>query len=325
MATPGAENHIVDVAGLKVGHAHNAPVNTGASVILMDKPATAAVAVAGGGPGTRETDLLSAGMLVDSVDAVVLSGGSAYGLAAADGVAASLGAQGRGFAMTKIPGIPNTPIVPAAILYDLANGGNKAWADTPPYQTLGKEALTNASRDSDLGRIGAGYGARAGQVQGGVGSASIMTRDGFTVGALAAVNCFGSVYMPGSEVFWAWPYEVANEFGGQRPVTDYCLDAEDWGTAKINPALGQNTTIACIATDITLSPSDAQRVANMALAGFARAIRPVFAPFDGDAVFVVSTAQKPLPEPDALSLTRLGELAASTLARAIARGVFHAK
>ncbi|MGB2220455.1 MAG: P1 family peptidase [Henriciella sp.] len=128
-----------------------------------------------------------------------------------------------------------------------------------------------------------------------------------------------------SEAFWAWPYEIAGEFGGQRPETDYDADAEDWGDAKINPALGQNTTIACIATDIALSPSDAQRVADMALAGFARAIRPVFTPFDGDTVFVVSTAQKPLPAPEALSLARLGELAASTLARAIARGVFEAK
>lgn len=325
MATAGVENHIVDVPGLQVGHAHDPIVNTGTSVILMDVPATAAVAVAGGGPGTRETDLLSAGMLVNNVDAVVLSGGSAYGLAAADGVAAILGAQGRGFAMTKLPGIPKTPIVPAAILYDLANGGDKAWADTPPYQALGKEALNNAGRKTDLGRLGAGYGARAGQARGGIGSASILTKEGFSVGALAAVNCFGSVYMPGSEAFWAWPYEIAGEFGGQRPETDYDADAEDWGDAKINPALGQNTTIACIATDIALSPSDAQRVADMALAGFARAIRPVFTPFDGDTVFVVSTAQKPLPAPEALSLARLGELAASTLARAIARGVFEAK
>ncbi|MEO1661397.1 MAG: P1 family peptidase [Pseudomonadota bacterium] len=326
MSRPGETNRITDIAGICIGNAHDAAINTGTSVILCDAPCVGAVAVAGGGPGTRETDLLEADKLVDHVDAVVLSGGSAYGLGAADGVAAVLGAQGRGLALVHRPGVPKTPIVPGAILYDLANGGDKAWGDTPPYPALGRAALADADTSPfALGRSGAGYGARAGAHQGGLGSASIVTDDGMSVGALAAVNSFGSVYMPGTDAFWAWPYEIEGEFGGARPPADYQADAEDWGAAKQNPRQGENTTIACIATDVALTAGQAQRVAQMALSGFSRAIRPVFAPFDGDAVFVLSTGQMPLPEPDARSLARLGELAAGTLARAIARGVYEAQ
>lgn len=325
MSASGPRNLITDVPGLSVGCSEDAKINTGATVILPDAPAIAAVMVAGGGPGTRETDLLSADTMVDQIDAVVLSGGSAYGLAAADGVAAILGHQGRGFGMSKNTGVPKTPIVPSAILYDLANKGDKSWGETPPYSDLGKAALGNCGDTFKLGRSGAGFGALAGQHQGGLGSASIVTDDGFTVGAIAGVNAFGSVYMPGTEAFWAWPYEVDGEFGGARPPADYQADAEDWGAAKQNPQAGQNTTIACIATDVALTPSQAKRVAQMALSGFSRAIRPVFAPFDGDVVFVLSTAKQPLPDPSPLALARLGELGANTLARAIARGVFEAR
>ncbi len=325
MSTPGKRNLITDVDGIRVGNAHDEAILTGTTVVLCDEPCVGAVAVAGGGPGTRETDLLNADTLVEAVDAVVLSGGSAYGLGAADAVSSALGAEGRGFAMIDRPGVPKTPIVPAAILYDLANGGNKDWAGKPPYPDLGKTALNAASDDFQLGQSGAGFGARAGQFRGGLGSASIVTNDGMSIGALAAVNCFGSVYMPGTEAFWAWPFEIDGEFGGIRPPADYSADAEDWGPAKHNPSLGENTTIACIATDIALTPGQAKRVAQMALSGFSRAIRPVFAPFDGDAVFVLSTSQKPMPAPEPLTLARLGELAANTLARAIAKGVHKAQ
>ncbi len=325
MSTPGPKNLITDVAGLKVGNAQLEGVLTGTSVILCDQPAVAAVAVAGGGPGTRETDLLAADTLVNAVDAIVLSGGSAYGLAAADGVAAELGAQGRGFGMVDIPGVPKTPIVPAAILYDLANGGDKAWGSAPPYEALGRAALKEVGAKFALGAAGAGYGARAGQHRGGLGSASLRTDDGMTVGALATVNCFGSVLMPGTDAYWAWPHEIEGEFGSARPPADYSADAEDWGAAKLNPQPGQNTTIACVATDVSLTPGQAGRVAQMALSGFSRAIRPVFAPFDGDAVFVLSTGQQALPQPEPIAIARLGELAASTLARAIARGVHEAQ
>ncbi|MEO9971117.1 MAG: P1 family peptidase [Hyphomonadaceae bacterium] len=324
MSKTGPRNLISDVAGLKVGHAEDAKVKTGASVILTDRPCIAAVAVAGGGPGTRETDLLAAGTLVDAVDAICLSGGSAFGLAAADGVTAGLHASGRGFGLMDLPGVPKTPIVPAAILYDLANGGDKDWGDASPYRALGRAAYDRVGLDFALGKTGAGYGARAGALEGGLGSASLVTDDGMTIGALAAVNCFGATQMPGSDCYWAWPYEIDGEFGGKRPPADYVADADDWGAAKLNPALGQNTTIACVATDIVLTTDEAKRVAQMALSGFSRAIRPVFAPFDGDAVFVISTGKKPLKEPKPLNLARIGELAASTLARAIARGVHDA-
>ncbi len=326
MSQTGKNNLITDIAGIRVGNAHDDAAQTGTSVILCESPCVAAVAVAGGGPGTRETDLLAADKLVEHINAIVLSGGSAYGLAAADGVAATLGARGEGFAMVDRPGVPKTPIVPSAILYDLANGGNKSWGATPPYRALGEAALTAATDDRfALGKAGAGYGALAGQHSGGLGSASIKTQDGMSIGALVAVNSFGSVYMPGTDAFWAWPYEIDGEFGGARPDPSYRADAEDWGAAKQNPQPGENTTIACIATDIALTPGQANRVAQMALAGMARAIRPVFAPFDGDVVFVLSTAKQPLADPAPLNLARLGELAASTLARAIARGVYEAQ
>ncbi|MDX1293353.1 MAG: P1 family peptidase, partial [Hyphomonas sp.] len=266
----------------------------------------------------------SAGMLVDGIDAVCLSGGSAFGLAAADGVASGLKQEGRGFSLVPLTGVPRTPIVPAAILYDLANGGDKTWGDVSPYAALGLTAYRGRGADVALGRAGAGYGARAGAVAGGTGSASIVTHDGMTVGALAGVNCFGSTFMPGTDAFWAWPFEIDGEFGGRRPPEDYAADAEDWGAAKANPGLGQNTTIACIATDVILSASEAKRVAQMALSGFSRAIRPVFAPFDGDALFVMSSGRIASREERAILVARVGELAASTLARAIARGVFEA-
>ena len=324
MAKSGPRNLITDVPGLFVGNAVDETVQTGTTVILAERPSVAAVAIAGGGPGTRETDLLAADTLVDAVDAICLSGGSAFGLGAADGVVAELHAAGRGFGLMDAPGVPKTPIVPGAILYDLANGGDKNWGEHSPYPGLGRAAFKAAAKDFALGRAGAGYGARAGALPGGLGSASIVTEDGMTVGAVTGVNCFGATQMPGTDCFWAWPYEIDGEFGGQRPPANYSADADDWGAAKLNPSLGQNTTIACIGTDVTLTPGQAKRVAQMALSGFSRAIRPVFAPFDGDAVFVLSTGQKPLSTPEPLVLARLGELAANTLARAISRGVFEA-
>lgn len=323
-ARPGPLNLITDVGGLSVGNAHDARVETGVTVIRADRRAVGAVGVAGGGPGTRETDALAPDTLVDAVDAIVLSGGSVYGLGAADGVAAALGAEGKGFALVAMPGVPVSPIVPAAILYDLANGGDKAWGEAPPYRELGMAALKSAGARFEIGRAGAGFGARAGGGPGGLGSASIATHDGVVVGAIAAVNSHGAVRMPGCDAFWAWPFEQEGEFGGARPPADFRLDPDNWGNAKTNPGMTSgrtNTTITCVATNIALSPPEAQRVARMALAGIARAVRPAFAPFDGDVVFCLSTAQLEMDGLRPLMLARLGELAASTLARAIARGV----
>ncbi len=330
-ARPGPFNLITDVGGLKVGSAHDTGALTGVTVIRPDARSVAAVAIAGGGPGTRETDALAPDTLVDAIDALVFSGGSVYGLAAADGVVAALGAAGQGFALIPNDAVPRSPVVPAAILYDLANAGNKAWGQTPPYRALGMSALKDANAEFALGRAGAAYGARAGTAPGGLGSASIITDDGIIVGALAAVNAFGAVTMPGTDAYWAWPYEQANEFGGRRPPAGFALDLDDWGAAKANPATRAqpaagrtNTTLACVATNVALTPAEAQRIAKMAMSGMSRAIRPVFAPFDGDVVFCLSTAQIDCPDQRPFVIARIGELAASCLARAIARGVHEA-
>ena len=320
---------LTDVAGLSVGQAEDEAVRTGVTAVLCDKPAVCAVDVRGGGPGTRETDALRAENLVERADAVVLSGGSVYGLAAADGVCAALGAAGRGFALAETPGVPASPIVPAAILYDLANGGDKAWGAAPPYRDLGQAALADAERGEAVrqGRAGAGFGAMAGRVRGGTGSASARTSDGFTVGALACVNSFGSVLMPGTDVYWAWPFERDGEFGGARPRRDYEISLEDWGAAKADPKPRENTTLCAVATDAALSRVELQRVAIMAQNGLARAIRPAHSPFDGDLVFALSTETHALSADQARPLTvaRLGALAADCLTRAIARGVHAAR
>ena len=323
-ARPGPRNLITDVPGLQVGQAHDGAVRTGVTVILPDARAVAACDVRGGGPGTRETDALAPENLVDAVDAIVLSGGSVYGLAAADGVAAWLGAHGRGFGLTAGLGVPRSPVVPAAILYDLANGGDKAWGEAPPYRDFGRRAVLAAAAAFDLGTAGAGYGAMAGALKGGLGSASIVAADGIVVGALAAVNCFGSVVAPGGRTFWAAPYEIEAEFGGLG-AAGLAAGPDDWGLAKVDPGPRRNTTLACVATDVALTPAQARRVAVMAQDGLARAVRPVHAPFDGDVVFALSTGRRPLDAaaPD-FTIARIGALAADCLARAVARGVFEA-
>jgi L-aminopeptidase/D-esterase-like protein len=321
-ARPGARNLITDVPGVRVGQAEDAAARTGVTVILPDDRAVCAVDVRGGAPGTRETDALAPENLVEAVDAVVLAGGSVYGLGAADGVVAWLGARGRGFALAASPDIPPSPVVPAAILFDLANGGDKAWGEAPPYGALGKAAVAAAALDFRLGTAGAGYGAMAGALKGGIGSASIVSADGFAVGAIVAVNSWGSVTAPGGRSFWAAPYEVGDEFGGLGSA-GLAAAPEDWGLAK-TAAAPRNTTIACVATDVALTPAQARRVAIMAQDGLARAIRPIHAPFDGDVVFAISTGRQACPEPAALTVARLGSLAADVLARAVARAAYEA-
>jgi L-aminopeptidase/D-esterase-like protein len=326
-ARPGARNSLTDVPGLAVGCVHDVVARTGVTVIVPERRAVAAVDVRGGGPGTRETDALAAENLVEAVDAIVLSGGSVYGLAAADGVVAGLGAAARGFGLVARPGVPLSPVVPAAILYDLANGGDKAWGAAPPYRDLGARALAGAGAEVPIGNAGAGYGALAGALKGGQGTASVLTADGLVVAALACVNSFGAVVQPGTRAFWAWPFEIDGEFGGARPWDEGpppALSPDDWGQAKANPGARENTTIAVVATNADLTPAEARRMAQMASAGFARAIRPVFAPFDGDVVFALATGAAPLAAAAAgrpMALARIGSLAADALARAIARGV----
>jgi L-aminopeptidase/D-esterase-like protein len=321
MVRPGARNLITDVAGLRVGHAQDHAVLTGTTVLTADRPFAAVVDVRGGAPGTRETDALEPSNLVGMADAIVLSGGSVHGLDAASGATAALAAAGRGYRMSDAA--PPAPIVPTAILFDLANGGNKAWGPEPPYRQLGRAALEAAATDFPLGNVGAGLGARAGAYKGGLGSASAVA-DSFIVGALAAVNSLGSPVMPGSDAFWAWPFEQEGEFGGRRPTTvstDLDLPPDMKGPVRA----GTNTTIAIVAFDADVTRVELKRLAVMAADGFARALRPAHTPFDGDLVFAITTATQAVPEPRARHLMRLGSIAADTLARAIARGIYEAQ
>ena len=324
MICKGSRNLITDVAGLRVGHAEDVAARTGVTVLLADAPATAATDVRGGAPGTRDVLGLDSVSLVDAVDAITLSGGSAFGLDAPSGVQAWLRAKGRGFEIA--PGAPRVPIVSGAILFDLANGGDKEWGEVPPYRALGKTAAENAAQDFALGNAGAGLGAIAGCYKGGIGSASSVSDDGFTVGALVAVNSVGSPIIPGTELFWAFPFEQEGEFGGHAPkgpLPPIDLDLPSDMKGAVRP--GGNTTIAIVATDAELTSSELKRIAIMATDGFARALRPVHTPFDGDLVFAVATARRELSGMRPMGVMRLGHMAADCLARAIARGVYEAK
>src|SRR6185437_6754681 len=211
MAEPGLRNLITDVSGLLVGQAEDAPAATGTTVLLCEVPAVASVDVRGGAPGSRETELLGQATLVERVDAIVLSGGSAFGLDAAAGVMDGLAAMGRGFAVRDAL----VPIVPAAILFDLVFPGRQPWSGEPPYRRLGREALARAGHDVALGNAGAGLGAKAGRLKGGIGSSSLRLAGGTTVGALVALNSWGSVVRPDCGRLWAADLALAGEIPQQ--------------------------------------------------------------------------------------------------------------
>ncbi|MBC6436724.1 MAG: P1 family peptidase [Rhodobacteraceae bacterium] len=309
---PGQKNLITDVAGLRVGQAEDVRIKTGVSVLVGDVPFTAAAHVMGGAPGTRETELLAPDKTVQMVDALVLSGGSAFGLDAASGVADALRIQGRGFPV----GDQSVPIVPGAILFDLTNGGRKNWARNP-YKLLGTAALAAAADRFKLGSAGAGTGALIADLKGGIGSASLCL-DPFTVGALVAVNALGRVTVGEGAQFWAAPFEFGDEFGGLGTATVF-----DPAAPIPVKGGGSATTIAIVATDARLSQAQATRMAVVAHDGMARAIYPSHTPMDGDLVFSAATGAVPLAEAEA-DLLRLGHAAALCLARAIARGVYAA-
>ena len=324
MIGKGGRNLITDVAGLRVGQAEDNGARTGVTVILADEPVAATVDVRGGAPGTQDAAALDPVSLVEGIDAIVLSGGSAFGLDAPSGVQAWLKSHDRGFEIA--PGAPRVPIVSGAILFDLMNGGDKNWGETPPYRALGKLAAERASHDFELGNAGAGFGAVAGAYKGGVGSASALDEAGLTVGALVAVNAVGSPLIPGTDVFWAYPFEQGNEFGGRRPRNPLPpIEAAFPADMKQGPRAGANTTIAVVATETALSRIELKRLAIMAADGFARALRPVHTPFDGDLVYALSTARRPLEGPRPAEVMRLGMIAADCLARAVARGVYEAR
>jgi D-aminopeptidase len=312
-------NLLTDIAGVRVGHADDARLASGVTAILFDKPAVASIDVRGGGPGTRDSALLDPVSTVERIDALALAGGSAFGLEAGGGVQAWLAEHGRGF---KI-GNAVIPIVPGAIVFDLSNGGDKAWGRFSPYRELGYAAAAAANHSFSLGSVGAGLGATTANFKGGLGSASAETPSGVRVAALAVVNAVGSVTIGDGPWFWAAPFEVEGEFGGRGlPVsfTPDMLDIRLKGAASATSA--ENTTLVVVVTDAILTKPQAKRLAVMAQTGFARAIYPVHAPLDGDVVFAAATGEKPI-EP-LVGLTELGMIAANTVSRAIARGVYAA-
>ncbi len=318
---PGPRNLITDVDGVSVGNAERAGAFTGTTAILFDHASVASADVRGGGPATRDTELLNPEYSVETVDAIALSGGSVYGLTAADGIIRHLAGQGRGFAV----GPYRVPIVPGACIFDLLTGGGAAIMAEPFYPELGRAAAMAAAKDFQLGNVGAGIGARAGNLKGGLGSASVVTDSGLQVGALAVVNCVGSVVMDDLGAMWAWPFEEKGEFGGQRPQAAMRAGRDVFRESRIAEAQEpENTTLVLVATNAKLNSAWAKRVAMMAHDGMAQAIRPVHTPFDGDTIFTVATAAWQ-NEVTAADLTQIGMLAADCTARAIARGVYEAE
>ena len=311
--TPGERDAITDVPGLLVGQSHDAALRSGVTVLTGAAPFAAGVSVMGGAPGTRETDLLAPDRMVPGVDALVLAGGSAFGLDAASGVAEGLRAMGRGFEAAG----QRVPIVPAAILFDLGNGGDKAWTANP-YAALGRAAFEAAGPEVAEGSHGAGFGATTAVLRGGIGTASLVLESGHRVGALVAVNAVGSATIGTGPRFWAAPWEIGAEFGGLGPA----MPPGGPPATKL-AAPGESTTIAIVATDAALDKAGCRRMAVAAQDGIGRALVPAHTPLDGDLVFAAATGARPLAEPLVETLW-LGHAAAVCLSRAIARAVYHA-
>jgi L-aminopeptidase/D-esterase-like protein len=304
--------------GLSIGHATDTALKSGVTVFLPDAPAIAAVHVSGGAPASREAAALSPENSVERVDAIVLTGGSAFGLAAADGAMDWLAAHGRGFAV----GTVRVPIVAAAALFDLLNGGEKP-ADLPSiYRGLARSACDAAGGDVAVGSVGAGTGATTADLKGGFGAAETVLSDGSRVAAFVAVNAVGRVTLGTTPHFRAAPFECGAEFGGLGFPAEFPPDAGAVVTKRpMEPAA--STTIALIATDCALSRAEAKRLAITAHDGIALGVFPAHTPFDGDTVFALATGTRAFSG----GVQALGPLCAAapaTLARAIARAVFTA-
>jgi D-aminopeptidase len=310
------KNLITDVPGLSVGNAADARLASGVTALLFHQPAVASIAILGGAPGVRDGALLEPEMTVDRIDALVLSGGSAFGLDAMGGVQSVLRAQGRGFQIGNV----TVPIVPGAICFDLLNGGDKNWDERPPYWDMGRAAALAVGRDFELGTAGAGFGATTANLKGGLGSASAVTTGGFIVGALVAANGIGQATIGSGAHFWAAPYERGEEFGGLGWPAPLPADAL---AMRVKGDIPANTTIAIVATNAELTKAQAKRLAVMAHDGMARALRPAHAALDGDLVFAAATARA-AQAPTMRDLTEIGLCAADCLARAIARAIYEA-
>ena len=315
MIRPGPRNAITDVAGLRLGHHQRLGDGwaTGTTVVLAPDGATGGVDVRGGGPGTRETDLLDPSHLVQQVQAVVLTGGSAYGLAAADGVVSWLAERGHGFRVGPAEHHV-VPIVPAAVLFDLHSGG--VFGNVPDAG-FGRAACEAAGFDVAQGCIGAGTGARAGVLQGGIGTASAVLEDGTTVGAVVAVNPAGSVVNPRTGLPWAVDHELAGELGLRAPVR---AEVDALGR-RVDDVPRLNTTIGVVATDAGLTKAQCRRLAVAAHDGLARAVRPAHSMRDGDTFFALATGAGTVDVPQLDAITAAG---AGCVARAIVRAVLAA-
>lgn len=314
----GPRDLITDVAGLRVGNADDEKLKSGVTAVICDRPAVAASQVLGGAPGTRETDALEPHNVLQEVHGVALSGGSAFGLDAASGVQALLREQGVG---VEVRGT-RVPVVPAAIIFDLINGGDKDWPRYPPYRELGYAAAAQAGVEFGLGTAGAGTGALTAGLKGGLGSASTLLAGGVTLGALVVVNPVGSVTIGKTPHFWAAPFEIGEEFGGLGLPSPMPTDTPDVRWKFDRPAPG-NTTIAVIATDAVLDKAAAKRLAIAAHDGFVRAIWPTHTPADGDLVFALATGASGTVL-DQMTGMEMSAAAGATMARAIARGVYAA-
>lgn len=326
-APPPADRRLdalTDVAGVRVGHAALAGEGalSGTTVILAPEGgAVAAVDVRGGGPGTRETDALDPRNLVQRIDAVVLTGGSAYGLDAASGVMAWLEEQGRGVRVGADPA-QVVPVVPAACIFDLGRGGD--WRARPDAST-GRAAVEDAARTEpgaavDEGCVGAGTGAVAGRLKGGVGTASVLLPSGITVGALAVVNAAGSVLDPRTGVLYG-EYGAAEPAVAPAPEIHHAAQQRLARAHDANTRPPLNTTLAVVATDADLSRAQAQKLAGTAHDGLARAIRPVHLLTDGDTVFALATGGRTLDPANPIALNDLLAAGAEAVARAIVRAV----
>lgn len=310
-------NMVTDVRGLRVGNVADERLRSGVTVVVFDRPAVASVAILGGAPGERGAVGLEPGMVAEAVDALVLAGGSAFGLDAVGGVEAYLRRRGRGL----VVGDARVPIVAGAILFDLLNGGDKSWGRYPPYREMAYEAAAAAEPGRfALGSVGAGYGATTVDLKGGLGSASAVTSAGHAVGAVVAVNALGSAVIGGGPHFWAAPFEIGSEFGGLGWPSTLVPEARALAW-KGGP--GSATTLAIVATDATLTHAMTKRLAIAANDGLARGLRLAHALYDGDLVFAASTGRRPLADPFADQI-EIGAVAADCITRAIARAVFEA-
>ena len=314
--TPGKKNLITDVKGLYIGNSENELINTGSTILTCKDRFVASYKVLGGAPGTRETDLLEPDKLVEKIDALVLSGGSAFGLEAASETVNLLRRDNKGYSVSN----NKVPIVPSAIIFDLMNGGNKDWENNP-YIDLAQKAYSDMSSNFKIGSYGAGKGATAGNIKGGLGSCSLLINNTYTVGALIIVNSFGSVVVNDAPHFWAAPFEYQNEFGGLGCSNKFEPFKE---IARTSPDdFKKNTVIGVVATDADLSKAQCKALATVAHDGITRAVFPSHTTFDGDLMFAISTGEKQLKENfnDILAINQAASLCVS---RSIARGVYHA-